>query len=47
MEEAGLSETSICIYQTTQRHIPECHAVNVHHDENFKTWMYKEVGKVK
>ena len=36
MEVAGFSETSICIYQTVRRHIPEEESFHSHCRENRK-----------
>jgi len=37
MEAAGFSETSICIYQTVRRHIPEEESFHSHCRENLKS----------
>jgi len=37
MEAEGFSETSICIYQTVRRHIPEEESFHSHCRENLKS----------
>lgn len=37
MEEAGFSETSVCIYQTVRHHIPEEDIFNSHCRENLRS----------
>jgi len=39
MEGARFSETLVCYHITTLRHNPAEHDMNLHHRENMKSWI--------